>query len=411
MELPENERYGGFLTGKKVLVGVTASISVYRVPDIIRGLRKEGADVKVAASPEALEFVGKKVFQWASENPVIDDISGMVEHVREFEGDPQNTALAIIPATYNFIGKAASGMADDPPSLFFSFAHGNGNHVVISPTMHEAMMYNPAIQKNMEFLQTNGVEVIPPRNEEGKAKIEENETVIDWVCRAAGPYILRGKTVLILGGNSSEPVDSVRSITNGSTGLTAIWIAKNAFRLGAEKVVYIGNSSFSIPSYVHHIPAHSTEEFESKGIESLGIYHPDIILVPASLSDFRNTSPVKGKLDSSNEISIKLEPREKIINRIRKKTRAVLIGFKLSASRESDEKKISNLLGNCDFLVVNELNGNRAPFGSGNVMYTVYGGHEPVRAEMGKPELSQMILEMASMKMEEKEYAGHNDSV
>lgn len=410
MDLPENERYGNFLNGKRVIVAVTGSISIYRTPDIIRGLRKEGAEVKVVISSEAAELVGSKVFQWASGNEVIADITGKVEHVSEFDGDPSSKVMAVIPATYNFIGKAASGIADDPPSLFFSFAHGNGNRVLLSPTMHEAMLYNPAVQKNLEFLQNNGVEVIPPRIEEGKAKIEDNDTVIDWVCRVSGSYILKGKTVLILGGKSSEEIDSVRSITNGSTGLTALWIARNAFRLGSEKIVYIGNSSYSLPSYVHHISANSSDEFESRGLESIGLYNPDIILVPASISDFKISSPTNGKLEGGQEIDIKLVPRPKIIARIRKRTRSIIVGFKLSASRDSDPKKIEDLLKICDMVVVNDLAGGKKPFGPGSNSYTIHGGPETVRSTMSKQDLSLTILEMAGIKMEEKAYEGYNGS-
>ncbi|MCL4438906.1 MAG: bifunctional phosphopantothenoylcysteine decarboxylase/phosphopantothenate--cysteine ligase CoaBC [Candidatus Thermoplasmatota archaeon] len=404
IELPEasDENNGGFLSGFKILLAVTASISIYRVPDLIRDMRREGALVKVVASKEALDLVGKKVFQWASGEEVISDITGRIEHVSEFDGEADSIIFAVVPATHNFIGKAASGVADDAPSLFFSYAAGNGNPTVLSPTMHEAMFYNPIMRKNMDALEQIGISIIPPKLEDGKAKIEDNTVIEDYICRAARGHILIGKVILIIGGGTSEPVDAVRGISNNSTGLTAYWLARTAFRLGAEKVVYVGNCSMELPPYVHQIEATNTSEFEKFTLDSVRIYRPDAVFLPAALSDFKVSKITDGKMDSGSSHSIELKPRGKLVQKLRKSTKAFLVTFKLTESRIRDSDKIENLEKISDVVVINEIGSGQSPFGEGRKRYWIHTGKEHKEMNLTKEELSQSLLEYVASGLEER---------
>jgi phosphopantothenoylcysteine decarboxylase/phosphopantothenate--cysteine ligase len=401
---------GGILSGFKVILGVTASISIYRVPDLIRDLRRDGAVVKVVASDEALDLVGKKVFQWASGEDVVNDITGRIEHVSEFEGDAENTVFAVVPATHNFIGKAAAGVADDAPSLFFSYAAGNGNPIVISPTMHEAMFYNPIMRRNLENLEEIGVSVIPPKMEDGKAKIEENQTIKDYICRAARGGILGGKTILIIGGGTSEPLDSVRGIGNNSTGLTAYWLSRTAFTYGAEKIVYVGNCSQDLPPYVHLVEAHTTGEFEKISVDSIRIYRPDAIFIPAALSDFIVPKLSDGKIDSALSHTVELKPRSKLISKLRRTTRSVIVAFKLTESNSRDSDKIQNLSKFADMVVVNEISPGSSPFGDGIKKYWVLSGNQETEMNLTKRDLAARLLEEVAANMEVRDIESNGSS-
>ena len=401
-----NNQEKHFLTGIKVLIGVTASISIYRVPDLIRDLKREGAEVKVVASGEALDLVGSKVFQWASDNDVVSEITGRIEHVTEFQDDPENVVYAVVPATHNFIGKASAGIADDPPSLFFSYACGNGNPIVLAPTMHGAMMYNPIMKRNLETLEATGSLIVPPRMEEGKAKIETNDTIVDYIIRSARGDILRGKTVMVIGGGTSEPVDPVRSVSNTSTGLTAYWIARNSFRMGAEKVIYVGNCTVQLPPYVHMVPARDTDQFEKNSLDSIRIYNPDIIFLPAALSDFRVLNHDKKKLDGETGHTIELKPRPKLVSRIRKASSAYLVSFKLTGSIKEDREKISRIRKLSDMVVVNEFSGDSLPFGEGRKAYHILSADGESDHVLTKEQLAEMIIENVALNLERKEIEG-----
>ena len=155
IDIPEPYRFENMLNGKTVVVGTGASISIYRVPDLVRDLRREGADVVVIMTANSQELINPEVMRWASENQVITKITGKIEHISLFQTDPKNTAFLVSPASYDLIGKMANGISDDPVSLSFSFAHGNGNPVVIAPAMHKAMMTNPINADNLRKLQSS----------------------------------------------------------------------------------------------------------------------------------------------------------------------------------------------------------------------------------------------------------------
>ncbi|HLH85485.1 MAG TPA: bifunctional phosphopantothenoylcysteine decarboxylase/phosphopantothenate--cysteine ligase CoaBC [Thermoplasmataceae archaeon] len=386
IDIDEN-RHEGYLAGKTVVVGATASISVYRLPDIIRELRREGAEVIVGASRETLELLGEKLLHWASEHGVIKEISGEIEHINLFIGKKAEVGLLVAPATYNFIGKAASGVADDVPSLFFSFALGNGNPVVMVPAMHEAMYSNSVAKRNMEELARNGVSFVPPRLAAEKAKISEPEIVVDYVCRSLGPNSLSGIKALVIGGAGSEMIDPVRSITNASTGLTGVWFCKNLFREGCNTIWYIGNSEFPVPGYVKHLPAKSMAEFTDRTLTALEELKPDIVLCPAALPDFRPEKQYDHKIDSDSDIQINLKRNLKLLEEIRKRFDGILVSFKL----DNETPSARGLRGK-EFIVYNSYVRDGSPFGAVKNDYTLITADEKIR--LGKISKPRMTLEV-----------------
>lgn len=354
------DRFNGSLSGKRVVVGVSASISIYRVPDIIRDLRREGAEVIVGMSREAAEMINPSVFQWASGNEVVSRISGNIEHITLFEN--RETILLVCPASYNFTGKASNGISDDVPSLFFSFALGHGNPVIVSPVMHEGMMVNPINRKNLERLEEVGVTIIPPRVEAEKAKISESENIVDFVSRKAGKGLLSSRKILIIGGRGEEKIDPVRKITNSGTGFTARWLMKNAFRLGSDEIFFVGNSLWPIPDYVKHREAHTFEEFREETEYLLRTVNFDAVINAASLPDFKVENKSDEKIGSSSSLELHLTPVEKLNRIIREHYEGTLVVFKLE-QKFDEEKTRKNFSGmDPDVVVFNPYSGN-VPFG------------------------------------------------
>lgn len=372
IEIPDPSRFGNMLKGKTVVVGTGASISIYRIPDLIRDLRREGASVTVVMTQNSRDLISPKVMEWASENPVVAEISGKIEHISLFQHDPENTSLLVSPASYDLIGKMANGISDDPVSLSFSFALGNGNPVVIAPAMHRAMMENPVNRKNIETLEKMGVITVPPGMESDKAKLSLNDQIIDYVARSFYGKELRGKKILILSGSSRVKLDSVRDIVNGSTGFSGYWFCRNAFRLGVQTITCIGNSSYGIPPYVDFHPAESNQEYLDEAMKILEKYQYDLVVVPAALSDFSiQGSKIQEKLHSGVKQTINLLPDEKIINRIRGAYKGKIVSFSLSD--EADPHKIREKYSQADpdMIVHNTLMQNRKNFGTGKNNYTL----------------------------------------
>ncbi len=365
---------GGFerLKGKNVVVGVNASISIYRIPDVIRDLVREGASVTVGMSEEARSFISRDIFHWASEKGVVTEITGAVEHISLFQ-DPGSTVLLIAPATYNSIGKIASGISDTIPTLMFAYAFGHRVPVIMAPAMHEDMLRNPVMIENIKKLQKLGVEFISPRIEDDKAKIPENLIMVDEVYRALYSAPLRGKRVLIISGRSEEPVDPVRTISNHSSGLTGYWLARNSYRLGADLVTLIGNSVEIMPPYVNHIEAVTAESFYSETKRELSSDSYDVVILPAALQDF-SVKESKTKLSGSEEHTLHLKPREKLLAMVRELHNGSIVSFKLDHSLTAHAK----LRDSPELMVFNEIGKGRGTFGKVPPIYTVLGRGEEV---------------------------------
>ncbi|WP_393970941.1 bifunctional phosphopantothenoylcysteine decarboxylase/phosphopantothenate--cysteine ligase CoaBC [Oxyplasma meridianum] len=371
IEIPDPWRFENMLNGKTVVVGTGASISIYRIPDLIRDLRREGADVKVIMTPNSVNMIDPKVMQWASENPVVTEISGEIEHISLFQLEPENISFLVSPASYDLIGKMANGISDDPVSLSFSFALGNGNPVVIAPAMHKAMMETPMNRKNIETLERSGTLIVPPEMDSDKAKLSVNDQIIDYVARSFFGNELRGKKILIMSGYSRVRLDSVRDIVNGSTGFSGYWFCRNAFRLGAQVITYVGNSANLIPPYVDFHPAETNQEYLDETLKALRKCEYDLVIVPAALSDFSIlSSENREKLQSGVKHVIELLPDEKIISSIRKAYKGKMLSFSLSAKTDPHEIKKKYLQADPDMIVHNKLMKNRENFGTGKNNYT-----------------------------------------
>ncbi|MEM0157305.1 MAG: phosphopantothenoylcysteine decarboxylase, partial [Thermoplasmataceae archaeon] len=291
--------------------------------------------------------------------------------------------------------KIANGISDDVPSLFFSFAAGNGNPVCICPAMHEGMMVNPINRRNLKSLEDAGVQIIPPRISEEKAKISENDLIMDHVCRLFGEKSLQGKSILIIGGRGEEMIDPVRAISNLGSGFTMSWFAVNAFRLGASSIVMIGNTEFRIPEYAEYIHASKMEEFEAEVESILSNRKFDVVINCASLSDFAVKDRSGSKIPGNRGTTITLVPREKLLDRIRNKHSGKLVAFKLDDELPPDQVYAKVSSSRPDLVVFNRIFHGSGPFGKVSNHYTAIRPHD--HEDLGVLTKAQMTLKVLSM--------------
>ncbi|MGP6239199.1 bifunctional phosphopantothenoylcysteine decarboxylase/phosphopantothenate--cysteine ligase CoaBC [Cuniculiplasma sp. SKW4] len=373
------------LEGYRIFISVGGSISSYRTPDIIRDLRREGAEVHCILSPAAEKMIGAQALEWASGNVVIKELTGRMEHITFFENNDKRNVLLMCPATYNQIGKIANGIADGVAETFFSNAIGMDIPVVVVPAMHLEMFRNPVNSRNIDSLKQIGVKIVEPRIEDGKAKIMWSEEIIDTILQREETK----KSILIISGTSELKIDPVRSLINRSSGLTGISLARAAKRDGFNRIVYLGNSNYRVPLYCQWIEAHDVDDFYSKTRELLAREEFDYIVIPAALSDFKYESRDK-KIESKSNVTITLEPREKLIVHILEiskkwKKRPRIVRFKLgeddfTPSNDSDYMTILNLVSDKPFQEVS----NR---------YSIFRGKERIMNQiMNKIELADFII-------------------
>lgn len=320
------------LRGKTIVMGVTGSVAATECFSTIRELIRHGATVIPAMSEAAKIMVTPESLEFASGNRTIMELTGQAEHVSLLGEGNKADMFLVYPATANTISKIAQGIDDGTVTSMATVALGSGMPMAIVPAMHGAMYRNPAVQNNVSLLKGWGVNFIGPHTDGVRAKVSSKDEVVAWAIKTLSKDDLQGKKVLVIGGRSEEPIDSMRIITNRSTGLMSIRIAERAFERGADVELWMGGSSMPLPDYI------PTKRFETvseltKMVKSID---HDVVIVPAALADFAPKSPIKGKMPSDKSVSLELNPVPKVLPMIRKQCQNV-IGFKAESDLERDE--------------------------------------------------------------------------
>ncbi len=360
------------LEGRRIVLGVSGSIAAVEAPRIARELLRHGADVVAVMTREAARIVTPEAMAFATGHPAISELSGDVEHVSLLgPGEGRADLLLIAPATANTLSKIAHGIDDTPVTSCASVALGGGVPVLLAPAMHGDMARNPAIRENLRRLRRFGVELVDPVRAEGEEKIAPPEVVAAAVVHrlASGP--LARRSVIVIGGASREPIDEVRSVTNESSGATAVAIANEAYLRGASVTLWAGAIRHPPPSYVPVEPWTSVSDLLALGRRRRSALRASAaILVPAALSDF-TAARRPGKIESRGvrELTLTLRKAPKALPELRRLAGGAprLVGFKLEAGKdEADlEARALELLAEArlDAVVANRvsnLGGDRA---------------------------------------------------
>lgn len=322
----------GQFAGKHLLLCVTGSIAAVEDVKLIREFLRRGGDVTVAMTESATRIIHPEALWFASGKKVITALDGDVQHVALCTNGPGSAdAILVAPCTANVISKLATGICDDAVSTMLVTALGSDKPILIAPSMHGSMWANAIIKENLAKLAPLGVQIIPPQIDEGKAKMAEIETIVLATGRRMLGSPLKGKKITVIGGSTEEPIDSVRSITNRSTGGTAMSLVKEAYLLGADVDLILGRCNASLPTLVK-ITRFKTVADLKKIVAGRRF---GTVLVPAAISDFTVDKPVKGKIPSGTErVALVLKRTSKIIDSMKA---GCIIGFKLEAGVAVDE--------------------------------------------------------------------------
>ena len=320
------------LRGKTIVMGITGSIAATECFGTIRELIRHGATVRVVMSQEACKLVTPDSMEFACGQKPVIELTGATEHI-SLVGSPRDADLFLIyPATANTVSKIACGIDDTPVTSMATVALGAGIPVAIAPAMHESMYRNPAVAENMERLKSWGVEFIGPRTDGVRAKVASRGEVVAWTFRMLSRNYLAGKRILVIGGRSEEPIDAMRIITNRSTGLMAVELAKRAFERGADVDLWMGGCSAPLPDYV------ATRRFATVAdlLEMVPEIDHDVVVVPAALADFTPSVVSEGKIPSNQSFSLDLSSVPKVLPKIREVCDTV-IGFKAESGLTNEQ--------------------------------------------------------------------------
>ncbi|GIO21915.1 bifunctional phosphopantothenoylcysteine decarboxylase/phosphopantothenate--cysteine ligase CoaBC [Oceanobacillus sp. J11TS1] len=357
------------LNQKKILLGVSGGIAVYKASALASKLTQLGAEVKVLMTENAAEFVTPLTFQALTRNPVYTDTFDEKNPKKIAHIDLADWAdIAIIaPATANIISKLAHGQADDMLSTTMLATQAD---VYIAPAMNVHMYEHPAVIQNMKQLENWGYHFIEPGDGYlacgyvGRGRLEEPAEIISAIDRHQQKDLdLQGKKILISAGPTKEMIDPVRFFSNRSSGKMGFALAEAAAERGAEVTLVTGPVSIDIRHpLIRRIDVVSAQEmYDAMNEQFAG---KDIVIKAAAVADYRpkevHTSKMKKK-DGDDVIA--LERTEDILKSLgERKENQFLVGF----AAETDSP-IEYGLGklkkkNLDAIVVNDVSRAGAGF-------------------------------------------------
>ncbi len=319
------------LAGENVALGVSGSIAAVKTVELVHELRRQGAEVRAVMSDAASGIVHPWSLEFATENPVITEITGSVEHVELCGYDGWADVLLLAPSTANTIGKIASAVDDTPVTTTATTAIGAEVPIVVAPAMHEPMYEHPGVLESIERLESWGIEFVDPRIEEGKAKIASEEAIVLDVDRAVDDRPLAGRRVVVTSGPTSESIDPVRVLTNRASGRTGRAVAKACYVRGADvTLVHDGDEV----SYADVLSVESAAEMLEAVRSAVGV--ADALVSASAIGDFTvETAPEK--IRSGEPLTLEFDPTPKLIETIREDHPALpIVGFKLETSDDDD---------------------------------------------------------------------------
>jgi phosphopantothenoylcysteine decarboxylase / phosphopantothenate---cysteine ligase len=381
----------------RLLLGVTGGIAAYKVPQLVRLLRKGGAEVTVVLTAGARGLVGEEALRVVSGNPVYRDGAPPVhdmDHIRLAEWADR---YAICPATANTIAKLACGIADN---LVTTLALGFENRLAVVPAMNTAMWNNAATQRNLATLRERGVQVLPVEEGElacgtsGPGRMLAVEAVADALLAPRAPVLLAGKRVLIASGPTEEPLDPVRVITNRSSGRMGAALAAAARDMGAEVTVVSGPAAVPPPCGVRAVSVRTALEMQQALEAEFDRCH--ICIMAAAVSDYRPERVAAGKIhrDDQAELTLKLVPNPDIAAGLgARKEGRFLVGFALESDESGAEERARQKLvrKHLDMVVLNHVNSSLG-LDSARVTIVFSTGQSESLAAMDKAAVAREIL-------------------
>ncbi|MCI6966866.1 bifunctional phosphopantothenoylcysteine decarboxylase/phosphopantothenate--cysteine ligase CoaBC [bacterium] len=390
------------MTEKNVVLGVTGSIAAYKACDIVSRLRKQGVDVHVILTRAGAEIITPLALETMSANPVVVDMFH-----RENPWEVEHISLAkradvflVAPATANFLGKAAHGIADD---MLTTTILATRAQVLVAPAMNVNMYENPVVQENIALLKKRGWHFIEPDagilacGDVGKGRLAEPETIVAAAMELLYPRRdLAGKHVLVSAGPTQERIDPVRYITNRSSGKMGYAIAEAAAARGARVTLVSGPVTLPVPEGVERVNVISSQDmFEAvhAAFDSC-----DGLIMAAAPADFTPAAFAEQKIKKNGRegMTLELAATRDILKSIgERKRQQRVMGFAAETEHlaENAAKKLE--AKNLDMIAANDVTAAGAGFAVDTNAVTLYkrDGSSEQSGTMPKRALADWLLD------------------
>ena len=361
------------LKGKNVLLGVTGSISAYKIANLASALVKLHAHVDVILTRNGAEFITPVTFETLTKNRCLTDTFDRsdVSEVKHIAVAERADVMLIAPASANCIAKLAHGIADDMLSTTFLAVKAP---VLAAPAMNVNMFHNPAVQDNLKILESRGVTVIPPDSgvlacgAVGDGKLPSEQTLLDYILRAiAKPKDMAGKKVLVTAGPTRESLDPVRFITNHSTGKMGYAVARQAMLRGADVTLVSGPVGIAPPPFVKVVNVQSAQEmFEAVAARFEGM---DAVIMTAAVADYTPAETKTEKIKKSGDgadLALSLKRTTDILQWLgaHKKDGQRVCGFSMETENVLENSRAKLQKKNADMIAANSLKDTGSGFGT-----------------------------------------------
>lgn len=359
------------LHDKNIVLGVTGGIAAFKSADIVSRLKKQGANVKVVMTKNALNFIHPLTLETLSGNPVYHDT--FQHRSNAWEIDHISLAkwadlMLIAPATANIISKVRCGIADD---LLSTVIMATDKNVIFAPAMNTNMLYNPIVQENIAYLTKKGYEFISSQagvlacGDFGDGKLAKVDDIVEYLAKFFYRETdMSNMKILVTAGPTREYIDPVRYISNPSSGKMGYSIAKECSNRGAKVDLVSGPTHIAPPPLVSLYRIDTAKEMYDKTLELFPSC--DIVFKSAAVGDYTVEERAEHKIKKSEDfLDLRLTKNPDILKELgRRKQDQILVGF--AAETEDIETYALGKLEdkNLDFIFVNDVGGKDTGFAS-----------------------------------------------
>ena len=397
------------LKGRRILLGVTGSISAYKAVEVVRGLLQQEADVRVVMTREASVFVGPVTFSALTAHPVA---------IEQFLPTGQNgeehidlaiwaDTVAIVPATANIIGKIANGLGDE---LLSTILLANEAPCCVAPAMNFRMWRNVAVQKNIDWVRKHKIHVIEPEygmlanGEMGEGRLMAPERIVEAITILADPeQDFSGRKVLVSAGPTEEDIDPVRSITNRSSGKMGFAVARSAVQRGAEVTLVTGPTELDDPYGVTVERVRSAKEMCNAILRRR--VGQDVVIMAAAVADYRpdvqNARKIKKEAAS---LTLEMTKTDDILKELATDRPPVLIGFAAETHDGLEFARRKLMEKDLDIVVYNDITIDGAGFDVDTNIVTLIrrDGSEESLPKQSKSKVADRIIDEVAILLRDR---------
>lgn len=348
--------------GRKIIVGITGGIAAYKTAFLIRDLVSNGAEVKVAVTPSALNFITPLTLSTLSQNDIIvntfPDSNSSYSNTWHIDVATWADLMIIAPASINTVAKIVNGFADNALTTLVTALRCP---LIIAPAADMDMYQNPITQKNIKTLTDLGYFVVEAEEGflasglTGKGRLADLSKILDAAEIVLKGYKkdLTGRKILVTAGPTQEDIDPVRFITNRSSGKMGYQIAKSAFLRGADVTLISGPSSEKIYPEIKKVNVKSADEMYNAVQQELE--ENEILIMSAAVADYTPAEKKSSKIKKEDNFqNIELTKTVDILSAVNKENKFI-VGFALETDNEIEHAKKKLTQKGLDMIVLNSL--------------------------------------------------------